>query len=283
MADSIPINIKLHESAPKGLSIVPESEWTDYDKAIWDQFDEFTDGLWMGEPPSHGKMAIGRMAEKPVLITRTEYADGLDGMGLWESDKFSHTLVVDGNVFLYPESPPKDNVVIFDEWIEIYSTILEEDGEYDLFKEKIPDDFFWCVEEMYPECTEGLVRYINDEAGSFEGIVDPKVRGYLQVLCDDASKACPYCKTSVGEVCEHLLAHIDLTFRDIQMGAAEDVFYKAVEASNEEDAGSELYDMFVEACREVAEVYEAGGEEDGAPGYSSVTETYWSDDMKTAL
>lgn len=37
--------IALHEDAPDGLTILPKSEWTEYDQLIWDQFDELIDGM----------------------------------------------------------------------------------------------------------------------------------------------------------------------------------------------------------------------------------------------
>ena len=205
-------------------------------------------------------------------------------MRLWESGKFSHTLVVDGNVFLYPSNLPDDNVAIFDEWIEIYSTILAGDGEYNLFKDIIPEEFMWCLHEMFQDQEPAEIRqYITDECGSVQDIKDPKVREFLEGLCGSDSDVCPFCGKNAGEECEHLLAFIDLTFNDVQMGSAVGLFHEVVEARNEENAEGEIYHMFVDACREVSDVYETGGEEDGYPGYCSATETYWSDDMKTAL
>ena len=66
MSDPVPKGVKLHKSAPKGLLIVPESEWTDYDRRIWDAFDEIAGGIFMGTPPPHCTMAMGRMNGKPV-------------------------------------------------------------------------------------------------------------------------------------------------------------------------------------------------------------------------
>jgi len=90
---------------------------------------------------------------------------------------------------------------------------------------------------------------------------------------DEASKDCPYCQKHVGEDCEHLLAYLDLTFRQFLAGRAEELFGGVYEG--EEDEFDERFDSFDEACCESAD-HSENCDVEGGPGDSCEESIHWA-------
>jgi hypothetical protein len=192
--DSLP---DLHPESPEGLSLLPKSKWNEYDHAIWDQFEELFSESVRGEPPGHVEVAIGRLEQKPVLVTQAHYSEELNEMSLFDGITFPRELVVSGNVFCYPETLGEEGIAAFDDWIIIYQNVLASDGTYDIFKDKIPKEHFWCVREMlndedggvYPDGEEPftLSQFIKQEVGDPSKIVDPQVREFVSTTLAKSS------------------------------------------------------------------------------------------------
>lgn len=191
--DSLP---DLHPEAPEGLSLLPKSKWNEYDHAIWDQFDDMIDGFIRGEPPAHILKAIGRHSGKPALVTQSHYAEGFEDMRLWDGREFSRELVIESSIYTYPEALGEDGQTCYDDWLG-FMKVLSDDGSYDIFKDRIPKEHFWCVREMlnnedggvYPDDEEPftLAQFIKQEVGDPSKIVDPKVREFVSTTLAKSS------------------------------------------------------------------------------------------------
>ena len=173
---------KLTASAPEGLVLIPESDWTEYEKRIWDGFGDAAESILQGTPPYNNPMAVGQLNGRTVLLARIFYARDDEEQRLYSHNQFNRFLRVGTTVFLYPEARDGDyfeTMHCFDE------NIIEGDGEYDVFKDSIPEGFMPEVSEMFEEPsiwneTElKLNDYVNEQIGGVGKIVDPKVRAHI--------------------------------------------------------------------------------------------------------
>ena len=177
--------IALNEDAPDGLTIVPKSEWTEYDQLIWDQFDDLIDGMLRGCGAYPEKVAIGRKGGDPLLLAQVHYADGLDDMVLHDGLTYSRKLVVEGQVFVYLKEKPVDGVACNSDWYSC--TLFEDDGEFDIFKDILPKGHIDSVEVMLEDDDGGvygegedepftIAQFVKQEVGDPSEIVDRDVR-----------------------------------------------------------------------------------------------------------
>ena len=97
---------------------------------------------------------------------------------------------------------------------------------------------------------------------------------------EESSKECPYCQKTAGEDCEHLLAHLDMTFRQFLAGRAEELFGGVYEG--EEDKFDERFDSFDEACWESSD-HSENYDVEGGPGNSSEQSIHWVEDEAKAI
>ena len=186
--------------APAGLSILPESNWTDYDRRIWDEYDAVIDDTLRGNTPYPEKACIGRYKGQPALIARF-YTDHLtDGWGLGVSHgTFARKFTVSSWVLTYPE--PMDSVdgTYYDDVPFTEDQILEGDAEYDVFAQIIPSEFVdWVTGDLFPEDwaehfykseENPLQEFVKDEVGSVDSVVDPTVRAHLKRLIEASSSS----------------------------------------------------------------------------------------------
>lgn len=175
---------KLTASAPEGLVLIPESDWTEYEKRIWDGFDAYADSVFQGTGPHNDKVAIGRLNNRPAIIARIAYATESEEMGLWSEAEYYRTLNIGSTVFTYPEESRETHW----EDMDCYDAdILEGDGEYDVLKDEVPEAFLSDVKEMFQEPRVWveyenelkLGDYIKEQVGGVDKIADAKVRAHI--------------------------------------------------------------------------------------------------------
>ena len=144
-------------------------------------------------------MAIGRLSGKPVLVTQSAWAEGFDDLRLCDERSFSRKLTLQSSLFTYPESIAEDGQTLYEDWLG-FEDILSDDGTYDIFKDIVPRDEMYSIEEMlngeeggevYPEGYDEepftLVQFIKQEIGDPSKIVDPKVREFVSTTLAKSS------------------------------------------------------------------------------------------------
>ena len=92
---------------------------------------------------------------------------------------------------------------------------------------------------------------------------------------------CPICNAVIlDEKCEHLLAHLDITFKEFIGGRAEKIFS---EYFNEKEVTNEAFDLFNRACKKATSESKNTSSPNSIPGFTSAESVYWSYDIKKSL
>ena len=79
--------MKLHPKSARTYSVIEESEWTDLDKEIWENFDNTMESYtWGMLPVIDGCYAMGRHNGSPVVFTEVVHAKSSDPGG--EDNRF---------------------------------------------------------------------------------------------------------------------------------------------------------------------------------------------------
>jgi hypothetical protein len=161
--------MKLHKNAPKDLLVLDESEWTEFDKKIWDNFDEETQS-----GPNPNPVAIGRLNKKNVLLSRT-HAFSKDGGFVKPSDNnsFSVFLTVFTESFFYEKNDVNLKLSQFEKDYPIQTDyvdlgeVFEYDGEYNLLKDDIPTELECNIGEIFSyACVDYVLEYIQIDYGN---------------------------------------------------------------------------------------------------------------------
>lgn len=196
------VSSQLRPDAPAELSILPESSWSDYDRRIWDGFDEMIDQVLQGNTPYPEKESIGRFKGLPALIARFHTDNLTDELEYPDSiGAFGRLLMVSTSVFTYPETQDSLAGTYFTEVPISEEPILEEDGEYDVLTQVIPSDFLdYVTQEIFPDDwadrfdeSEGnvLLEFIEHAVGPVDAVADPTVRDHLKKLIKAHPSTCP--------------------------------------------------------------------------------------------
>lgn len=92
---------------------------------------------------------------------------------------------------------------------------------------------------------------------------------------------CPICNAVVlDDKCDHLLAYLDITFKEFIGGRSEKLFD---EYFYERDVTHEAFGLFNEACKKSTSESENTSSPDSIPGFTSAESVYWADDIKKSL
>ncbi|MDA7624710.1 hypothetical protein N8697_00910 [bacterium] len=161
--------MKLHKNAPKDLLVLDESEWTEFDKKIWDNFDEETQS-----GPNPSPVAIGRLNEKNVLLSRI-HAFSKDGGFVKPSDNnsFSVFLTVFTESFFYEKNDGNLKLSQFEkdypiqvDYIEL-GEVFEYDGDYNLLEDDIPTELECSIEEIFSYASvDYVLEYLQIDYGN---------------------------------------------------------------------------------------------------------------------
>ena len=186
---------QLHPESPSGISLLPEGAWTDYDRTIWEDFDKLMDDMLRGCSPYPEAACLGRYQGKPAILARSigDTIRNENGAGFGVSrGVFDRTLVVRSWLYVYPEVAASDGIHTYEDVPFIDESLLQGDGDYDVFSAEIPDEFIGAVKaEMFPEewrdyfdddgCND-LTSYIAKEIGTVDRIKDVRVRRHIRML-----------------------------------------------------------------------------------------------------
>jgi hypothetical protein len=92
---------------------------------------------------------------------------------------------------------------------------------------------------------------------------------------------CPICKAVVlDDQCDHLLAYLDITFKEFIGGKAEKLFS---EYFHEKEVTHDAFSLFNEACKKSTSKSENTSSPDSISGFTSAESVYWADDIKKSL
>ena len=92
---------------------------------------------------------------------------------------------------------------------------------------------------------------------------------------------CPICNAVIlDDKCEHLLAYLDITFKEFIGGRAEKLFS---EYFDEKEVSHEAFDLFNRACKKATSESKNTSSPNSIPGFTSAESVYWTNDMKGSL
>ena len=92
---------------------------------------------------------------------------------------------------------------------------------------------------------------------------------------------CQICNAVVlDEKCDHLLAYLDITFKEFIGGKSEKLFS---EYFHEKEVTHDAFNLFKEACKKSTSESENTSSPNSIPGFTSAESVYWTNDMKGSL
>ena len=171
--------MKLRSNAPSDLVLLSKDDWSEIERGIWDSFDEYIDGIFLGACTNPEKLCIGRLAEISCVVARQTS---------WEEPSSDE------------EENPLPIVLCIETYLMIYDTdgshhsemitgvFSEEDGVFNIFKDSIPESHRWAIEDAYsPDeiCQNEFRKLIKNSCGGIENIIDPWVAKYVKNVLSD--------------------------------------------------------------------------------------------------
>ncbi|MDA7624718.1 hypothetical protein N8697_00950 [bacterium] len=182
--------MKLHPKATQTYTVLEESEWTELDKEIWENFDDTMQDLCWGQiSVPDERYAIGRDGEYPVVFSEVVYAKSCHPDG--SEDRFypnelDSVFTVCTSAYLYESVEDGRIQTGVCTPIFFYEQFFEKDRDYDFLTEIIPSENIDYIKDIINslidkfECYE-LFNYINKKIGEIGNIKDPVVKELISV------------------------------------------------------------------------------------------------------
>jgi hypothetical protein len=183
--------MKLHPKATQTYTFLEESEWTELDKEIWENFDGTMEDLCWGliSVPDE-RYAIGRDGEYPVVFSEVVHAkscspDGSE-VGILYPNELDSAFSVCTSAYLYESVEDGRIQTGVCTPIFFYEQFFEKDRDYDFLTEIIPSEYIDYIKQIIDSLIDKfewceLFNYINKKIGRIENIKDLTVKELISV------------------------------------------------------------------------------------------------------
>jgi hypothetical protein len=164
-----------HKLYPKeDLVILDESEWTDFDKRIWNAFDLTMTDYANADPTP---VAMCKYKNKNALLARAfSVGEGYKPNRLaYESKHFDIDLLVNSEVFTYENVDAAELSYNYNDYF-LLDHVFESDGTYNLYKDVIHSDLRWCLDDICSSLDEHTIMEMFEYLGS---------TGHVELIADD--------------------------------------------------------------------------------------------------